>query len=74
MKLNRVFDIVSKACSQSCYSWSEVGVYDKPWPLCCIGVRISRLTVNGEALEAVTRRAHGTMALPPCPDNKALSG
>ncbi len=67
-------DIVSEACSQSYYSCSEVGVYDEPWHHCCTGIRTSRLTVTGEALGAVTRIAHGTMALPPCQDSKALHG
>ncbi len=74
IRLNRVPDIVSEACSRSYYSCSEVGVYKESWPRCCAGVCAPRLTVNGKVLGAVTRRAHGTVALPPCQDSKALPG
>ncbi len=67
-------DIVSEACSRSYYSCSEIGVYDEPWPRCCAGVRTPRLTVNGEALRVVTRRAHGTVALLACHYSEALHG
>jgi hypothetical protein len=50
-------------------SCSEVGVYDEPWPSCYAGVRTPRLTETCEALGAVTRMAHGTMALPACLDS-----
>jgi hypothetical protein len=43
-------------------------------PICCAGVRTSRLTMTGEALGVVTRIAHGTMALPPSQDSEALHG
>ncbi len=51
------------------FSCSEVGVYNKPWPRYCAGVRTPRLTESFEALGAVTRIGHGTMALPACLDS-----